>query len=291
MRKVIIMFLLCSSFNYSYSQFNILEEAYKKKSEKKLEDFLDHWRKDILPISDKEYQALLTTEKAVYDVFYAFYNPIDLQRIGSSEWGDTIYQNTKYIIIQHNLQYRVQNKVFYTEDEKIIIYKKLLKKEGQDGIDSLNLQKIPAFAEERLMKELLDKDIISTDTITNFRPNISFRGKEVVYLSPSYNIELTTFLGTRIKKNKEALNYLYYLSDKEVAKRQCFLEKKIKIWRGHWGAYWQLLTYPQVYTIVFDKEMNYAKLFFRLVYEGGEAYLKKENGRWNLISSKLTWIE
>ena len=83
MRKVIIMFLLCSSFNYSYSQFNILEEAYKKKSEKKLEDFLDHWRKDILPISDKEYQALLTTEKAVYDVFYAFYNPIDLQRIGS----------------------------------------------------------------------------------------------------------------------------------------------------------------------------------------------------------------
>ena len=59
------------------------------------------------------------------------------------------------------------------------------------------------------MKELLDKDIISTDTITNFRPNISFRGKEVVYLSPSYNIELTTFLGTRIKKNKEALNYLY----------------------------------------------------------------------------------
>ncbi len=48
---------------------------------------------------------------------------------------------------------------------------------------------------------------------------------------------------------------------------------------------------PVFYIQSFFLEMNYAKLFFRLVYQGGEAYLKKENGKWNLISSKLTWIE
>ena len=101
-----------------------------------------------------------------------------------------------------------------------------------------------------------------------------------VYLNSLYYTGLTKFLGSIIKKNKERLNYTYYLSEKEVKKRQLFLEQNIKVWEGHWGAYWQLLTYPEVNSIIFDKEMEYAKVFFRIVYEGGEALLKKENGKW-----------
>lgn len=291
MKKVITLFFICLFSTQSYSQLTLLEDAYKKKSEEKLKDFFDYWQAEIPPISGTEYQSLSEIEKDVYDVFCSFYNPIDLERIGSSEWSDTIYQNVKYLIVQNSLQFRVQDKVYFTEEEKMAVYKRLLKEYGQQDIDSLKLQIIPGFAEEWVMEELAENDIICNDTIINFRPKISIDNKNIVYLNSSFNTGITSFLGTRIKKKNERLNYVYYLSEKEVTKRQAFIEKNIKIWRGHWGAYWQLLTYPQVNIMVFDKNREYVKVFFRIVYQGGEAYLKKENGKWSLISSKLTWIE
>ncbi len=80
-------------------------------------------------------------------------------------------------------------------------------------------------------------------------------------------------------------------SSGESEKRKAFLENDIKIWYGHWGSYWQLDSYPVVYSITFDKRMLYARVDFRMVYEGGEAVLKKKNGQWVLVTSKRTWIE
>ncbi|MFV0538726.1 MAG: hypothetical protein ACK5M3_15385 [Dysgonomonas sp.] len=291
MKKAIILFFLCSLFSQSYSQFKLLEEAYKKKSEEQLGEFFVHWQKEIPSISNEEFEHLSDIEKEVYNAFCSFYNPIDLQAIGRSEWGDSIYRDVNYLIIQNNIYYRIQNKVFFTNEEKVEIYKKLLAKDGQKGIDSLNTQNIPAFAEEWVLEELVGNDWILSETISNFRPPISLGNKNVVYLNSSYDTGLMTFLGSHVKKNKGRLKYVYFLSDEEIEKRQFFLERNVKIWRGHWGAYWQLLTYPEVNSIVFDKEMKYAKVFFRIVYQGGEALLKKENGKWHLVSSKLTWIE
>ena len=73
--------------------------------------------------------------------------------------------------------------------------------------------------------------------------------------------------------------------------RKKFLENYIKIWYGHWGGYWQLYSYPTASSIIFDKDMKYARIYFRMVYEGGEAILKNENNKWILISAKRTWIE
>ncbi len=291
MKKAIVLFLLCSFFSQSYSQFKLLEEAYKKKSEDQLNEFFASWQKEIPPVSNEEFDSLSDIEKEVYNAFCAFYNPIDLQTIGRSEWGDSIYRDVNYLIIQNSLYYRVQDKVFFTAEEKVAIYKKSLAKDGQKGIDSLKIQNIPSFGEEWVLEELVGNDWILSDTISDFRPPISLSNRNIVYLNSLYYTGLTKFLGSIIKKNKERLNYTYYLSEKEVKKRQLFLEQNIKVWEGHWGAYWQLLTYPEVNSIIFDKEMEYAKVFFRIVYEGGEALLKKENGKWRLISSKLTWIE
>lgn len=291
MKKAIILFLLCLLFSQSYSQFNLLEEAYKKKSEEKLNEFFIDWQKEIPSISNVEFENLTDIEKEAYKVFGAFYNPEELQTIGSSEFGDTIYQAVKYLIVQNSIQYRIQNRVFFTEEEKVAVYKKLLEEYGQQGPDSLKLQNIPAFAEEWVAEELSENENMYADTITDFRPVLFSGNKKAVYLNSLYSVGLMRFLGTRITKSKDRLKYVYYLSDKEIDKRQTFLEQNIKVWRGHWGAYWQLLTYPQVNIIVFDKEMKYAKVFFRIVYQGGEALLKKEEGKWNIISSKLTWIE
>lgn len=41
----------------------------------------------------------------------------------------------------------------------------------------------------------------------------------------------------------------------------------------------------------YRKPRVFAIIYFRIVYEGGEAYLKKENGVWKIITAKRTWIE
>ena len=47
MKKAIVLSLLCLFFSQSYSQFNLLEEAYKKKSKEKLNVFFIDWKKTI----------------------------------------------------------------------------------------------------------------------------------------------------------------------------------------------------------------------------------------------------
>lgn len=291
MKRIVTLILLCLFFSQSYSQFNLLKEAYKKKSEEKLDEFFVNWQKEIPSISNEEFEKLSEIEKEAYNVFCVFYNPINLQTIGNSEWGDTIYKSVKYLVVQNSLQYRVQNKVYFTDEEKREIYKKHFSKGKSNNIDSIALLNIPNLEEYWSLEELFENETLYSDTITNFHPPISLNNKGIVYLNSMYDMGLTTFLGTRIKKNKERLHYSYYLSDKEVEKRQLFLEQNIKIWRGHWGAYWQLLTYPQINVMVFDKDLTFVKIFFRIVYQGGETVLKKENGKWTLLSSKLTWIE
>jgi hypothetical protein len=80
-------------------------------------------------------------------------------------------------------------------------------------------------------------------------------------------------------------------SNGQSLKREKFLAHFIKIWYGHWGGYWQLYSYPEVYSIIFDKQMNRAEVNFRFIYEGGKAVLENKNGQWKLLSSMRTWIE
>ena len=68
MKKAIVLFLLCSFFSQSYSQFKLLEEAYKKKSEEQLKEFFVHWQKEIPSISNEEFESLSDIEKEVYNV-------------------------------------------------------------------------------------------------------------------------------------------------------------------------------------------------------------------------------
>jgi len=126
------------------------------------------------------------------------------------------------------------------------------------------------------------------DSIMNFRPSINCNNKKPLYLTSHYDSILNNFLGNKYFQ----LGVMSPATAKdESKKRQAFLEHEIKIFYGHWGGYWQLFSYPVAYSITFDKQMHYAKVNFRMVYEGGEAILENQSGRWVLISSRRTWIE
>lgn len=289
-----ICFLLVLSItitNQAFSQFTLLDEAYKEKSQKKLDDFFELWRREIPPISDNQFLNLSDTSKEAYNVFKAFYNS-RLNNIDKLESNDDRYKNVSYLIIQPKLPIRIQNKVYYTIDEKKTIYEELLSKYGKDSLDILRLSLSQFPEEDRDVEELYGNDFLFIDTIAEFRPDISFTNKQkAVYLTLPYEIGLTFFLGSQIDRNNERLHYTTYLPLKTINSRKKFLEHKIKIYKGHWGAYWQLITYPEVQIIIFDKEMQYAKIYFRIVYEGGEAILKKEEDKWIIQSSQITWVE
>jgi hypothetical protein len=73
-----------------------------------------------------------------------------------------------------------------------------------------------------------------------------------------------------------------------------FLSDYVKIYSGH-DFGWHLHSFPQVYYILFDKNMEYAAISYRDSYAtGGEIFLKKEGDTWIVFSPngfKKRWIE
>lgn len=135
-----------------------------------------------------------------------------------------------------------------------------------------------------------DKEAI-VDSIVDFRPSVKVPGKYCIYLTPKRAEVLKAFLGDKHLPIGAGGIMNPARSSGESEKRKNFLENNIKIWYGHWGGYWQLDSYPVVYSIVFSKNMLQARVSFQIVYEGGEALLKKLDGKWQLVSSRRTWIE
>lgn len=253
-----ILLLICAfSFSTCFGQDELknLENAYKNKSQSQYDQFIEHWRSESIPITSLD--SLGKLQKDVYEIFINFYNPFNLQRIGTGEWGDKLYSDIDYVIIQ--------NTIF------IYTYK----------TDSLNFH---VFADT-------DSLVLSKDSIMNFRPKIEFEQAKTLYLLPKYDLVINKFLGSKnfplgaggIMNPSRARG--------QSAKRLEFMNKKLNIIHGHWGGYWHIETHPEVFSVDFNNDRTIAKVNYRLVYQGGEATYIKENGKWTLKDAHLTWIE
>lgn len=113
-------------------------------------------------------------------------------------------------------------------------------------------------------------------SIKTFRPQIDTDGI-ILYLSNDYKEELDAFLD--VDKYQD-----------EIRDRHIFLNTKLKIWPGHWFG-WHFLTHPEVSIIYINKDLDSATVHFRIIFQGGEAKFKRTLDKWEMIESKLTWIE
>uniref|UniRef100_UPI00404B4ECB hypothetical protein n=1 Tax=Flavobacterium sp. TaxID=239 RepID=UPI00404B4ECB len=256
MRIFLIIIVLGSFFNsFGQSEFENLENAYRKRSQKHLNQFFQKWQEESIPTDNLN--SLSELEKDVYTIFKDFYNPFNLGRIGDGEWGNELYAEIDYII--------VQNKIFiYTYE-----------------IDSLSA----------INKVNRDTIKFKKDSINDFCPDLNFGQVKTLFLFPKYEKAINKFLGTK----NEPLGSGNIMNPAKARglseKRQKFLNKKLKIIHGHWGGYWHIITHPFVFSISFNLDRTIAHVNFRLVYQGGEAHYVKQNGQWILEKSKLTWIE
>ena len=104
-----LFFLTCFIFFitglFGQKDDTLLYRAYKSKSLTELQFFFENWALETPSVSNEELERLNDTSKNVYMNFQCFYNPRDIDRIGGSEFGNDIYKNVKYFLIQNKVNY------------------------------------------------------------------------------------------------------------------------------------------------------------------------------------------
>lgn len=283
----ILLFLLCFQDSNAQKSYETLKNAYNENSKSQLWNFFIEWHNEVPTITDEEFNQLNDTLKNTYLAFKEFYLPQELEKIGKPEFGTDIYNSVKFFIVQNDIKIYFIDKVYFTDDELETFVLNSMKKERKN--DSLKIEDIRNNGKLSYLAlmmygpfAVIDQPGMATDSIDDFRPFITSKNYSTpVYLNKNYYDILNKFLSSGSTP----------LSQQEIINRKNFLENFVTIFYGHWGGYWQLETYPLAYNIIFDKNMEYARIDFRVIYEGGSAILKNYNGKWELISSELTWIE
>ena len=266
-----------------------LEQAYAENSTKKLKQVLDNWANEIKPITEKEIAKMSEIEREAYNVFEAYYNPHDLASRGGSDFGNDAYLKFNYFLVQNQLNVHQADKVYYTEPEiRDFVVKMIMKKfttisvERRDQSIALFLSR--PLKDEQLFvgaygphgSEVVDSTQRLVKTITNFRPRMIQTKATPLYLNAKYDEVLQRFPGDEpIPAGQVGIKKL-------DTKKKRFLENYVKVYD------YRPLTPPTVGAVIFDKDMEYAMIRYGMIMQGGIAFLKKESGKWVIISAKNT---
>ncbi|MBO4659292.1 MAG: hypothetical protein J5637_06700 [Prevotella sp.] len=297
-RLLCILLVLCTAIQgQNRSQATLLKNAYKQNSTSLLYQFFDNWSNAV---SSNENEAKNKWVAEAHKVYAAFYQPLQLEKIGCRSEDKDLYEDMPYFIVQGTLdEICIADTIPLNSDELVAYYTNRI---NQMNLDEETRKKY--LDEVRIQKEIgeliLDSEMdfhglsIPTTKVgssISFRPPVNIPNKKIVYLTTKYKRLLDNFLGNRhVGFAKESIMQVAY-SKGESRKRMDFFNSAARIFYGHWGGYWQYETYPKATSIVFDSQMQRAVVFFRFVYEGGEVILEKQNGEWTIVSSKLTWME
>lgn len=228
-----------------------LEEAYALDNNGDFDQLFEHWNRSIKASSDSII-GINDTTQAIYQIYKTFYHPLALKKIGDWEWGNRLNKRASYIAVQHKLYYSVYE------------------------ADSL---------------QNFEGSHFTRDSIENFRPPVGLKENRVLYLTEPYQEVLNEFLGTESRRPGEGNVMNPSRPAGESEKRHKALREYLPILRGHWGGYWHINTHPDVFSIAFNKSFDQAKVYFRVGYQGGEAFLIKKKDEWILEESYATWIE
>jgi len=139
------------------NEFEITDNSIKTKS---LEEIFLEWNNKIIPNTD-DFINQNDTINALFKVYKEFYNPLDMSKLGSWEWGNKLNLNSKYVVIKNRIYYIV------------------LPSDSLDGYDWQTLK---------------------TDSIENFRPPVNLEKNKVLYLTAEYENFIYNFLGQHYQK-------------------------------------------------------------------------------------------
>ena len=118
-KKVCLLFVLlffCTAIQgQDQSQAKLLKKAYKQHSTSLLNQFFDNWS-NAVPSNEDEAKSKWVAE--AHKVFAAFYQPLQLEKIGCRSEDQDLYKNSPYFIVQDTLnEIRMTDVIPITPDE------------------------------------------------------------------------------------------------------------------------------------------------------------------------------
>jgi hypothetical protein len=165
------------------------------------------------------------------------------------EFHDHYYDNYYWFIVQNNISYRIVD--------------------------------VPGMANEQ---SVLDRVYLD-----NFRPQLHFPDRSIVYLTMSYYTLLNNFLMDQVIPR----GVIATVKDRdESEKRLQFLKNSMNILStGQWLTIsWRMVTAPNVHFIDLDADLREAYLEYGINHKGGYARMKKSPEGWVVTESKWSWI-
>ena len=127
------------------------------------------------------------------------------------------------------------------------------------------------------IKWMINDDYDNSETLEDFRPDIFFEGKRLIYFNGYQKEDIEYFLDENLHQD-------------DIWERYLFINEKLHVDHGHWFG-WHYVTQPAIEFVNFNTTMDTAAISFRLRYEFGETIYVRSGNEWQMISSKLTGIE
>jgi hypothetical protein len=199
----ILLFLFGNNYTNAQTDLELLEIAYEKKSNYLLREIFEKWHRNSKRISNEEINNLNDTLKETYQVFKTFYKPKKLNLIGGSEFGDTLYQNIKYALIQNSIYIEMKDKIYYTSSEldSFIINSimscnidSIKKKYFSTKINGKFIPWVMATFQPEDIYEGKDKNVIKVYDYRDFYPIIEDSTIKPINLTKDIHTTLVSFL-------------------------------------------------------------------------------------------------
>lgn len=284
-----LLLLPARIFAQSPEQARLLETAYKQKSLWSLELFFQNWADEVKP-SDTVGLNPYTAE--AYRLFSTFYQPLNLKILLPMDGHEEAYNESDWFIVQGSLsEISVLDHIYFTQEEKDSVRADYINRNISENEREYYFERDKRGNLIHRIPELDEPQKLVVDSVIDFRPSVSFDGRKIVYLTSGYEKLLDNFLKDEHIIDMDNNTVYPPSSTKESKERMNFFNRKAVIYYGHWGGYWQYETYPQAYTITFDRALQRAIVSYRIVYEGGVAVFEKRNGEWKFVGVSSRWIE
>ena len=75
------------------------------------------------------------------------------------------------------------------------------------------------------------------------------------------------------------------------SRRLSYLNQSSHIIRGHWVGGWHFATHPLIQSVVLNRVLKTAVVYFREGYGGGVALMQRDDQGWRVMGRESTWIE
>ena len=268
-----LLFILCSN-TFPQTQKELLYKAYQDSSYEFLERFFENWRLEKTPITDEEYETLTDVQKDVYDLFYEFYDPFNLNKLNFLKGQYESYKDEKYVIIEPYIEYK-----FIESLELDYMKEHYLKKHFTDSqIVKLSDKYISSVYKSPFFWD--EQEYYSIDSIVNFRPYLKFKNAMPLFHSPDYDTLISHFIGSPIAY-EDTLGNLVWFSRSKID----FISPFISI--QFMTRYWEIKTSPMAYLFIFDAKRENAAIYYSSTGHIGRAIYKKEHGLWIFVSNTM----